>query len=170
MENVGVDTLSRLPIGNVKDLQTFSGLCSLDQVKAIFDGALNQDGERWLPKVIVISTDLESELLYTGGRSKESLTATDFSKFQSENDVISMVTDLKNKSTTLNGAAKTKKSKEVWSFLRVFEKLLISKYDNILYRITTERTHLVLSKKLVLLVFTELHANRVTLAKTELCS
>ena len=76
-----------------------------------------------------------------------------------------MVTDLKNKSTTLNGAAKTKKSKEVWSFLRVFEKLLISKYDNILYRITTERTHLVLSKKLVLLVFTELHANMSHLSK-----
>ena len=40
VENVVADTLSRLPINDVEDLQAFSGLCSVDEVKAIFDGAV----------------------------------------------------------------------------------------------------------------------------------
>ena len=76
VENAVADTASRLPINDVEDLQAFSGLCSVDEVKAIFDGAVNQaqNGEAWLPKVNIINTDLETELLYTGGRSRESLT------------------------------------------------------------------------------------------------
>ena len=37
VEDVVADTLSWLPVNNVEDLQTFSGLCSVDKVKAIFD-------------------------------------------------------------------------------------------------------------------------------------
>ena len=120
------DTLNRLPINTVKDLQVFPGLCFVDEVKTIFDGAVNQtqSGKAWLPKVSIINTDLEIELLYIGGRSNESLTTTDFSKFQSEDDVIVMVTNLSNKITTFTGAAKSKKSKEVRDFLRVFESCL----------------------------------------------
>ena len=124
-----------------------------------------QNGEAWLPKVNIINADLETELLYTGGRSRESLTTTEFSKFQSEDEVISRLTDLKNKDTTLNDAEKSKESKEVRSFLRDFEKLFISKDDGILYRTTEERTQLILPKKLVPLVFTELHVNMGHLGK-----
>ena len=167
VENVMADTLSWLPISDVEDLQDFSGLCSVDEVKAIFDGAVNQaqNGEAWLPKVIIINADLETELLYAGGRSRESLTITDFSKFQSEYEVISRVIDLKNKGTTLNDAEMSKESKEVRSFFRDFEKLFISKDDGILHRNTAERTQLVLRKKLVPLVFTELHVNMGHLGK-----
>ena len=93
------DILNQLPINNVEDLQTFSGLCSVDEIKAIFDGAVNQaqNGEAWLPKVNITSADLEAELLYTGGRSREFLTATDFNKFQSKDEVISRLIDLENK-------------------------------------------------------------------------
>ena len=68
VENVVADTLTRLPINNVEDLQAFSGLYSVDEVRAI-NGAVNQaqNGEAWLPKVN-INADLETELLYTGGR------------------------------------------------------------------------------------------------------
>ena len=83
----------------------------------------------------IINGDLEIELLYTGGRSRESLTATDFSKFQSEDDVISRLIDLKNKGTTLNDAEKSKEPKEVMGVLRDFEKLFISKDKSMLYRI-----------------------------------
>ena len=57
------DTLSRLPINDIEDLQAFSGLCSVDEVKAIFDGAVNQaqNGEAWLPKVNIINEDLEAD-------------------------------------------------------------------------------------------------------------
>ena len=167
VENVVADTLSRLPINGVEDLQAFSGLCSVDEVKAIFDGAVNQaqNGEAWLPKVNIINADLETELLYTGGRSRESLTTTDFSKFQNEDEVISRLIDLKNKGTTLNDAEKSKESKEVRSLLRDFEKLFISKDDGVLYRTTAERTQLVLPKKLVPLVFTELHVSMGHLGK-----
>ena len=91
--------LSQLPISNVEDLQTFSGLCSVDEIKATFDGAVNQaqNGEAWPPKVNIISADLEAEPLYTGGRSREFLTATDCNKFQSKDEVISRLIDLKNK-------------------------------------------------------------------------
>ena len=43
MENVVADTLSRLPINNVEDLQAFSGLCFVDETRFIFDGAVNQE-------------------------------------------------------------------------------------------------------------------------------
>ena len=79
-----------------------------------------QNGEAWLLKVNIINADLETELPYTGGRSRESLTTTGFSKFQSEDEVISRLIDLKNKGTTLNDAEKSKESKEVRSFLRDF--------------------------------------------------
>ena len=36
VENVVVDTLGRLPITNFEDLQAFSGLCSVNEVIAIF--------------------------------------------------------------------------------------------------------------------------------------
>ena len=64
-------------------LQAFSGFSSVDEIKAIFNGAVNQkqNGEAWLRKVNMINADLEIELLYTGGRSRESLTTTDFNKF-----------------------------------------------------------------------------------------
>ena len=59
--------------------------------KAIFDGAVNQaqNTEAWLPKMNIINTDLEPGLLYTGGWFWESLTTTDFSNFQSKDEVIS---------------------------------------------------------------------------------
>ena len=38
--NVVAETLSRLPINNAEDLQAFSGLCSVDEVRAIFDGVV----------------------------------------------------------------------------------------------------------------------------------
>ena len=161
VENIVADTLSRLPIKNVEDFQAFSGLCSVDEVRAIFDGAVNQtqNGETWLPRVNVINADLETELVYTGGRSRESLTRTDFSKFQSEDEVISRLNVLKNKGMKLNDVQKSKESKEVRDFVRDFQKLFISKDDGILYRTTAERTQLVSPKKLVPLVFTELHVN-----------
>ena len=73
MENVVVDTLGRLPITNFEDLQAFSGLCSVNEVIAIFNGAVNpaQNGEAWLPKVNKINADLQTELLYKGGTSRE---------------------------------------------------------------------------------------------------
>ena len=59
--------------------------------KAITDGAVNQaqNTEAWLPKMNIINADLETELLYAGGRFWESLTTTDFSNFQSKDEVIS---------------------------------------------------------------------------------
>ena len=38
--------------------------------KAITDGAVNQaqNTEAWLPKMNIINADLETELLYAGGR------------------------------------------------------------------------------------------------------
>ena len=67
--NIVADTLSLLLINNVGDPQGSSGLCSADEVRAIFDGAVNQsqNSEAWLPKVNIINADLETELLYTGG-------------------------------------------------------------------------------------------------------
>ena len=43
-----------------------------------------QNGEAWQQKANIINLDLENKLLYTRGRFRESLTTTDFSKFQSE--------------------------------------------------------------------------------------
>ena len=134
VQNVVADTLNRLPIYNVKDLQAFSGLCSVDEFKAIFDGGMNQaqNGEGWLPKVNIINLESETELLYTGGRSKELLATTDFSKFQGKDEVISRLVDLKDKGTTLNDAEKSRQSREVRGFLRYFKKVFISKDDGIL--------------------------------------
>ena len=58
------NTLIQLPINNVEDLQ------AVDEVKAIFEGAVNQahNDEAWLPKVNIINADFETELLYTGRR------------------------------------------------------------------------------------------------------
>ena len=52
LHHLVADTLSRLPINNAVDLQAFSGLCSVDEVRATFDGAGNQaqNGDEWLPK------------------------------------------------------------------------------------------------------------------------
>ena len=74
----------KLGVENVEVLQTFSGLCSVDGVKAIFDGTVDQaqNGEAWLPKVCIINANLETELLHTGGRSKESLTTTILASFR----------------------------------------------------------------------------------------
>ena len=123
------------------------------------------NGETWLPKVNTINADLETELLSAEARSRESLTATDFNKFQSEDEVISRLIVLKNKGMTLNDIEKSKRSKEVRGFLRDFEKLFVSKDDSILYRTTAERTQLVLQRKVVPLVFTELHVNMSHLGK-----
>ena len=64
--NIVADILSLLLINNVGDPQGSSGLCSADEIRAIFDDAVNhsQNGEAWLPKVNIINADLETELLY----------------------------------------------------------------------------------------------------------
>ena len=76
------DTLSWLPINNVENLQAFLGLCSVDEVRAIFYGAMNQaqNGKARLSRVYITNADLETELLCTEGRPRQSLTVTDFSK------------------------------------------------------------------------------------------
>ena len=91
-----------------------SRVCSVVEAKAKSDDAVNQaqNGEARLPKVNIIKADLETELLYTR-RSRESLTTTDFSKFQSKGDVMSRLIYLKNNVTTINNAEKNKESKEV---------------------------------------------------------
>ena len=167
VEDVVADILSWFTINNVEDIEVFWGLCSADKVRAIFDGIVNhaQNREALVPKVNKINTDLETELLYTGGRSRKSLTTIDFSKLQSEDGVICILIDLQNKAVTLNGAEMSTKSKDASGFLRGFKKLFISKDNGILYRSTAERTHLVLPRKLVPLVFTELHVNMGQLGK-----
>ena len=112
----------------------------MDEVRAIFDVNQARNVKAWLPKVNIINADLQTELRYTGGRPIESLTATYFSKFQSEDEVISRLIVLKNKGTALNDVEESKESKEVRGFLRDFEKLFISKDDGILYRTAAERT------------------------------
>lgn len=56
VKNVAADTSSRLPINYVEDHQASSGLRSVEKVRAIFDGAVNQtqNGEVWLPKVNIM--------------------------------------------------------------------------------------------------------------------
>ena len=70
------DTFSRLSVNNVENLQDFSGLHSVDGVKAILNCAVNQaqNREAWLPKINIINANVKAELLYTGGRSTELLT------------------------------------------------------------------------------------------------
>ena len=154
------DILSRLPINNVENLQAFLGLCSVDEVRAIFYGAMNQtqNGKTRLSRVNITNADLETELLCTGGRPRQSLTVTDFSKGR-----VKMMSFSHWFIWRTNVPHLTMKR----SFLIDFEKLLINKDDGILYRVKTEKTQLVLPKKLIPLVFTELHMNMVTLAKTE---
>ena len=96
-------------------------------------------------------------------RRKIQRTTTDFNKFQNENEVISRLIVLKNKGRTLNDAEKSKETKEVRGFLRNFVKLFVSKDDGLLDRPTSGRA--VLPKKLVPLVFTELHVNIGDLSK-----
>ena len=48
--------MNRLQINNVEDLQVFSGLCSVDEVKAIFGATVNQvqNGKAWVPNVSIM--------------------------------------------------------------------------------------------------------------------
>ena len=91
MGNVVTDTL--------EDLQVFLEICSVDQVKAKLDDAVNHahNYEAWLPNII--NADIETELLYAWRNSRESLTTTDFCRFQSEDDVIFRLVDLNKKGT-----------------------------------------------------------------------
>ena len=67
VENVVAKSSSWSAINNIEDLQALSGLCSVDEVKAIFDGAVNQahNDKAWLPKVNMINANLEIQLLYS---------------------------------------------------------------------------------------------------------
>lgn len=73
--NVVADTLSSLPVRDIKDLEAYSQLCCVKEVKAIFEGVVNQscNAEAWLPKVNIIHGNMKdqgNEALYEGGQAK----------------------------------------------------------------------------------------------------
>ena len=63
IENIIADTLSRIPIRDIKSLEAYSQLCSVDEVKAIFYVAVKQscNRETWLPKVNIVHANMENQ-------------------------------------------------------------------------------------------------------------
>ena len=63
VENVDTERLGRLLIRDSKDLNAYSQLCCVDEVKAIFDGVGNQscNGKTWLYKVNVVHHNMENQ-------------------------------------------------------------------------------------------------------------
>ena len=76
IENLIADTFNRLPFRDIKDLETYSQLCSVDEVKAIFYVAVKQtcNGETWLLKVNIVYVNMENqenEILYEGRKAND---------------------------------------------------------------------------------------------------
>ena len=158
------DTLSRLPIKDTKDLEAYWKLCSVD-----FDGEMNQSchGETWLRKVNIVHAHIDSqeiEILNEGGKTKKFFAAAEFSKTQIEDETIATLIQLKKKIIALATSEKSKASNNVRRFLRDTEKMTLSD-DDVLYRHTTDKQQLVLLKKLIPLVFTELQVKMRHLAQ-----
>ena len=122
VENVVADTFSKLSIRDAKDLEAYSQLRYVDDVKAIFDGVVNQscNGETWIPKVNVVHSNmenLENKILYEGGKAKEFFAAADISKAQMEIGPIAKLIQLNREGIALNTSERSKESKEVPMFL-----------------------------------------------------
>ena len=73
-----------------------------------------------------------------------------------EDETIAKAIQLRAEGFALTTSEKSKESKEVWMLLRDMEKLTLSD-DGVLHRHTTEKQQLILPKKLLPLVFTELY-------------
>ena len=75
------------------DLEAYSQLCCVDEVKTILDGVVNKssNGEAWLRKTNIVHVNIENqqnEILYTRGKAKEFFSAVDCSKSQMEDKTI----------------------------------------------------------------------------------
>ena len=124
-------------------------------------------GETWFRKVNIVHAHIDSqeiEILNEGGKTKKFFAAAEFSKTQIEDKTIATLIQLKKKIIALATSEKSKASKNVRRFLRDTEKMTLSD-DDVLYRHTTDKQQLVLLKKLIPLVFTELQVKMRHLAQ-----
>ena len=88
IQNNIADSLSRFPKSS-QDLEEYGQICSVEEVRAIFDGSLNQtNGEKtWIPlinNITVKEKDEENQLLYNATDKTIALTTQDLVKAQKE--------------------------------------------------------------------------------------
>ena len=160
-QNVVADSLSRLPIEDKIDLSHYEGVCSVAEVRAIFDGAVNQnkDGESWIAAVNSISTtieEMESQLLYEAGSNPCFVSIRDIAREQQKEYWIRRVVDIKKSNLPPEEHTKMKEPREVRSALRDIENFEVDT-TGILYRHSGSIRQLVLPQKLKPLVYSELH-------------
>ena len=82
------DSLSRFPKSS-QDLEEYGQICSVEDVRAIFDGSFNQTNEEktWIPlinNITVKEKGEEDQLLYNATDKAIALTTQDLMKAQKE--------------------------------------------------------------------------------------
>ena len=100
IQNNVADSLSRFPKSS-QDLEEYGKICSVEEVRAIFDGSLNQANgeETWIPlsKNITVKVKVEEDqLLYDATDKTIALTTQDLVKAQKEESWIKRLFETKN--------------------------------------------------------------------------
>ena len=148
IQNNKSGSLSRLPKSS-QDLEEYSQICSVEEVRAIFDGSLNQTNgeETWIPLINNITVKEEGEdnqLLYDATDKTIALTTQDLVKAQKEESWIKRLFEITKRHQCSNAFKDTEK-------LEIDENYFLYK------KIIGDRKQLILLKKLRPLVYVELH-------------
>ena len=133
MQNNVVDSLSRFPKSS-QDLEACAKICSVEEVKAIFDGTLNQaNGEKeWILLINNITAKKkgeEDQLLYDATYKTIALTTQDLVKAQKEECWIKRLFQIQKNGIKIDKADIQKEEREVKVMLKDMDKLEIDEND-----------------------------------------
>lgn len=162
IDNVVADFLSRSPITTDEITSSLGEAQSVEEVKAIFNGSINQcrDGEAWVAVINTVKPnlqDMENQLLYQPNDRAYTISTKDLVQAQLEDPAITKIIEWKNEKKTISKEDRQKESKEVLSLIREYQKLVVNK-DGILCRTPSNQvTQVVLPPKYQKVVFNELH-------------
>ena len=112
IQNNVADSLSRFPKSS-QDLEGYGKICSVEEVRAIFDGSLNQANgeETWIPLInnITVKEKVEEDqLLYDATNKTIALTTQDSVKAQKEESWIKRLFETKKNGIKLDKSRKKK--------------------------------------------------------------
>ena len=168
IQNIVADALSRYPPTNKATLTTFSETCSVEEVKACFDGTINQseNNETWIALVnqINVKDEVENQLLYEAGEKTRTFTNEDILQAQDKENWIKRLKELKQKNTDIKELNRNREERNVKLMMRDMDKLEVDN-NGLLYRKTSEARQLILPEKFKPLIYSELHIKMGHLGK-----
>lgn len=164
-DNVVADFLSRSPLPMEKFMKKCMQSCDENAIKAILDGAVNQEeeGESWLAVVNTLTsnfTEMENQICYRTPHNNYTISTSDLMNSQLADRAINSIIELKKSGVDcITAEIRQNLPAEAKPYLREFQRLGVNEDGLLVRNASSGYVQLILPQKFHKIVYRELHVN-----------